>query len=64
LGLVIDEAVSLTPTVDKATATFEGPLEALIRLLGGRLTETFTPESVRVVGNVSLDDLRRVFPGF
>jgi uncharacterized protein (TIGR03083 family) len=64
LGLVIDDSVSLTPTVDKATATFEGPLEALVRLLGGRLTETFTPEGVRVVGNVSLDDLRRVFPGF
>jgi uncharacterized protein (TIGR03083 family) len=63
-GLVIDDAVSLRPTADDATATFEGPLEALVRLIGGRLTETFTPDSVSVVGNVSLDDLRRVFPGF
>jgi uncharacterized protein (TIGR03083 family) len=63
-GLVIDDGVSLTPTVHDATATFEGPLEALVRLIGGRLTETFTPDTVRVVGNVSLDDLRRVFPGF
>jgi len=63
-GIVIDDAVSLTPTAESATATFEGPLEALIRLIGGRLTETYTPDAVSVVGNVSLDDLRRVFPGF
>jgi uncharacterized protein (TIGR03083 family) len=63
-GLVVDGAVRLTPTAEHATATFEGPLEALVRLLSGRLPETSTPETVRVVGNVSLDDLRRVFPGF
>jgi uncharacterized protein (TIGR03083 family) len=63
-GLVIGDAVSLTPTAGDATATFEGSHEALIRLIGGRLTEAFTPETVTVVGNVSLDDLRRVFPGF
>jgi uncharacterized protein (TIGR03083 family) len=63
-GLVIDDTVSLTPTADDATATFEGPLEALVRLISGRLRETATPDTVRVVGDVSLDDLRRVFPGF
>jgi uncharacterized protein (TIGR03083 family) len=63
-GLVIDDAVSLRPSADGATATFEGSLEALVRLLGGRLTETYTPDTVGVVGNVSLDDLRGVFPGF
>ncbi len=62
-GLVIDQAVSLTPKAEKVTATFEGPLESVVRLIGGRLT-TSTPDAVRVVGNVSLDDLRRVFPGY
>jgi uncharacterized protein (TIGR03083 family) len=63
-GLVIGDAVSLTPTVHDATATLEGPLESLVRLIGGRLTPSSTPATVNVVGNVSLDDLRRVFPGF
>ena len=62
-GLVIDTSVSLTTTVDNATATFEGPLEALVRLIGGRLKGS-TPDGVNVVGNVSLDDLQRVFPGY
>jgi hypothetical protein len=34
------------------------------RLLTGRLTPPFTPEDVTVTGNVGLDDLRRVFPGY
>jgi uncharacterized protein (TIGR03083 family) len=63
-GLVIDDAVSLVSTSDNATATLEGPLEALVRLIGGRLPKSSTPDTVRVVGDVSLDDLRRVFPGF
>jgi uncharacterized protein (TIGR03083 family) len=63
-GLVVDDTVSLTPRAENATATFEGPLEALVRLIGGRLTSTATPQTVTVVGNVSLDDLRRVFPGY
>jgi uncharacterized protein (TIGR03083 family) len=63
-GLIITDGVSLAPTVDNATATFDGPLEALVRLIGGRLTPDRTPDSVNVLGNVSLDDLRRVFPGF
>jgi uncharacterized protein (TIGR03083 family) len=64
LGLVIGDAVSLTSTLDAPTATFEGQREAFVRLIGGRLTESVTPDTVDVVGNVSLDDLRRVFPGF
>jgi uncharacterized protein (TIGR03083 family) len=63
-GLVIADGVSLSPTADNATANFDGPLEALVRLIGGRLTPPYTLDTVRVVGNVSLDDLRRVFPGF
>jgi len=64
LGLVIGDSVSLTPTPESATATFVGPREALLRLMSGRLGRTYTPETVSVTGNVSLDDLRGVFPGF
>jgi hypothetical protein len=45
------------------TAKFEGQPEAAIRLMGGRLTPQHTPDGVRSTGNVSLGDLRRVFPG-
>jgi uncharacterized protein (TIGR03083 family) len=63
-GLVItDEAALVTEPADP-TATFTGPLEAAIRLLGGRLRPDTTPESVKVTGAVTLDDLRRVFPGY
>jgi uncharacterized protein (TIGR03083 family) len=63
-GLVIGDGVRLTPTATDATATFAGPREALVRLIGGRLTPAYTPASVTVAGDVGLDDLRRVFPGF
>jgi len=63
-GLVIDNGVRFTSSTDNATATFVGPLASVVRLIGGRLTPKYTPETVGVVGNVSLDDLRRVFPGY
>ncbi|MCU1688358.1 MAG: hypothetical protein JWN20_286 [Jatrophihabitantaceae bacterium] len=63
-GLTIADSVSLTPAVADATATFTGPLEAAVRLLGGRLAAARTPADVSVTGNVTLDDLRRVFPGY
>jgi uncharacterized protein (TIGR03083 family) len=40
------------------------PGEAFLRLTGGRLDPDHTPASVHVDGDVSLDDLRRVFPGY
>jgi uncharacterized protein (TIGR03083 family) len=63
-GLVIDDGVSLTERVEDATATFDGPLEAALRLMSGRLGPDHTPDGVDVSGNVTLDDLRRVFPGY
>ncbi len=36
-GFVIDSAVSMTTSISGATATFTGPLEAVVRLFGGRL---------------------------
>ncbi len=63
-GLDIAESVSFSTGADNATATFVGPPEAFVRLVGGRLKPEQTPETVSVVGNVSLADLRQVFPGF
>ena len=56
--------MSVTGEVANPTATFVGPLEAAIRLVGGRLTAAHTPAGVEVIGDVTLDDLRKVFPGF
>ena len=40
------------------------PAEALLRLTGGRLGPDHTPPSVKVDGDLLLDDLRRTFPGY
>ena len=61
---LISDNVRLLPNAENATANFVGPLEAFVRLIGGRLTPTRTPANVSVLGNVNLEDLRRVFPGF
>jgi uncharacterized protein (TIGR03083 family) len=62
--LAIAERAALTRGGAEATATFNGPLEAAVRLAVGRLKPEYTPSGVTVSGNVTLDDLRRVFPGF
>ena len=46
------------------TSTFNGPLESVVRLMSGRLRPERTPAGVEVTGNVTLDDLRQVFPGY
>jgi uncharacterized protein (TIGR03083 family) len=63
-ALVVADNVSLSATAVDANAMFEGAPEAVVRLLGGRLTPSYTPDDTRVVGEVSLEDLRRVFPGY
>ena len=63
-GIVVTDSVSIATPVGDATATFHGPVESVIRLMGGRLRPEFTPAEVHVEGNVTLDDLRRVFPGY
>ncbi len=63
-GLIVADDVSLSETMTEPTATFTGPLESFIRLIGGRLKPEHTPDSVKVDGNVTLDELRKVFPGF
>jgi uncharacterized protein (TIGR03083 family) len=63
-GFVVADGVSFTEGVANPAATFVGPLEAAIRLLGGRLTPAHTPAGVEVIGDLTLDDLRKVFPGY
>ena len=62
--IVVADAVRLEAGDADTTATFQGPLEAAIRLLAGRLKPEHTPDGVSVTGDVSLDDLRKVFPGY
>lgn len=59
----ITDGVRIVESVVDPTATFAGPAGAVVRLLSGRLTPTHSA-GVEVTGNVSLDDLRRVFPGY
>src|SRR5262245_41675056 len=64
-SLVIgDGGVRLEPGTDDATATFQGPQEAAVRLLAGRLKPEYTPADVSVSGDITLDELRAVFPGY
>jgi|tagenome__1003787_1003787.scaffolds.fasta_scaffold20522750_1 uncharacterized protein (TIGR03083 family) len=64
LSLVLTDRAALTSAGAEATAVFRGRLESVIRLIAGRLTDDHTPPGVTVTGNVSLADLREVFPGF
>ncbi|TCC01552.1 maleylpyruvate isomerase family mycothiol-dependent enzyme [Kribbella soli] len=62
-GIEITDAVTVADAVDDPTATFEGPAEAVVRLLNGRLGAGHAA-GVSVTGNVTLDELRKVFPGY
>ena len=62
-GLVIDDTVTVVNHLESPSATFNGPAEAFVRLVSGRLKPPHD-NGVTVEGNVTLDDLRRVFPGF
>jgi uncharacterized protein (TIGR03083 family) len=63
-SLVIADAAGVRTGTTGATATFAGPTGAALRLIGGRLRPEHTPAGVGITGNVSLDDLRGVFPGY
>ncbi len=62
-GLVVDDAVTVVDHLESPSATFNGQQEAFIRLVSGRLKAPYD-NGVTVEGSVTLDDLRRVFPGF
>jgi uncharacterized protein (TIGR03083 family) len=62
-GLVIDDAVTVVDHLESPSATFDGPEEAFVRLVNGRLRAPYD-KGITVEGSITLDDLRRVFPGF
>ncbi|MDX6224982.1 MAG: hypothetical protein QOE64_1358 [Frankiales bacterium] len=63
-GLLIGDQAALAHTPQHATATLRLPAESFIRLLAGRLTPRHTPDDVAMTGDVTLEDLRAVFPGY
>jgi uncharacterized protein (TIGR03083 family) len=62
-GLVIDDTATVVNHIESPSATFNGPPEAFVRLISGRLKAPYD-NGVTIDGNITLDDLRRVFPGF
>jgi len=62
-GISITDAVTVAGEVADSTATFDGAPEAVVRLLSGRLRTPYDA-GVSVSGNVTLDELRTVFPGY
>ena len=64
LGLVLGESVSLGEAPTDVGGVLTSPAEALLRLLAGRLDEAHTPDTLTITSNVvTLEQLRRVFPG-
>ncbi|MFC6085614.1 maleylpyruvate isomerase family mycothiol-dependent enzyme [Sphaerisporangium aureirubrum] len=65
LGLHVGGTVTLTAAPDTPDATLEAPAEWWLRLVSGRHAPGHTPPAVRLTSaTLTLDDLRRVFPGF
>jgi uncharacterized protein (TIGR03083 family) len=64
LGLVLGESVSLGEAPTDVGGVLTSPAEALLRLIAGRLDEAHTPDTLTITGDVvTLEQLRRVFPG-
>ncbi len=64
LTVLVEDHVSVSTSATDPTATFHGSPEAALRLLAGRLKAPYVPAGVDVTGNVKLEDLVRVFPGY
>jgi uncharacterized protein (TIGR03083 family) len=64
-GLDVRDAIALVETPAQPDAVLHAPGEWWLRLVYGRHAAEHTPTDVRLTGDaVTLDDLRRVFPGF
>jgi uncharacterized protein (TIGR03083 family) len=62
--LSVGDGVELRPLAgEPSTGTLELPAEALVRLVYGRLDAAHTPPTALIAGEITLDDLRRIFPG-
>jgi uncharacterized protein (TIGR03083 family) len=64
-GLRIGDSAELSDAPESPDGVLQAPAEAWLRLVAGRLPPERTPTSVDLTSEaVTLDDLRRVFPGF
>jgi uncharacterized protein (TIGR03083 family) len=64
-GLDLRDAVTLVDTPQQPGDVLDTPAEAWLRLVAGRLAPQHTPSTVVLTSaTITLDDLRRVFPGF
>ena len=59
-----DDGIRIAEGVTDPSATFDGPVEAAVRLMSGRLSPEHTPAGTTITGNVTLDELRAAFPGY
>jgi uncharacterized protein (TIGR03083 family) len=65
LGLVLHDAVTLTGVPERDDGCLSASAETWLRLVAGRLAPEYTPPTVQLTSDrMTLDDLRRVFPGF
>jgi uncharacterized protein (TIGR03083 family) len=64
-GLDLRNAVALVDEPEQSDGVLSAPGEAWLRLAAGRLAPRHVPPTVQLTSEVvTLDDLRRVFPGF
>lgn len=64
-GLLIGDAMSIGETPADPDAVLTAPAEWWLRLVSGRHAPEHMPAGITITGDtVTLDDLRRVFPGF
>lgn len=63
-GLDITDKVALVDTPAAPDASLALPAESWLRLTTGRLPVASAPDEVSVTGAITLDDLRRIFPGY
>ena len=63
-GLRLGNGVDLIDAPQHADGELQAPAEAWLRLAVGRLGPRYTPQDLRLTGPLSLDDLRRIFPGY
>lgn len=62
---IADGAATMTGDGDdRANTVVHLPAESFVRLTSGRLRPEHTPRSVRVEGELSLAEIRRIFPGY
>lgn len=62
---VTASGVSMTNDDDEGAGTVVHlPAESFVRLTSGRLRPENTPTSLKIEGELSLDEIRRIFPGY